>query len=415
MRKVNPSHNISLQSFFLKSQSYLSLVILFICVIGMAIVSTMIYKRYSEYNLELMSKSIANQLIIQDALHNPNLQKEIFSHYMQSYSLESIQLLNAQNDIITNTHEGKSNWLSWLQDAIISNDAGIYRIADAQQQTIATVKVKNNFTPMRSFVEVFLVVFLLSLVAIQLVIHFSGKFMYRELTRSTQKLISATDSIIESRQFDKQIDYGRIDEFNTISERFNILLKEMYSWQQHLERESSHFAYRAMHDPLTKLPNREFFNQKFTELFENQSTQGAFALFFIDNNLFKEINDEYGHLVGDAVLQEMAMRISQVLRPEDFFARLGGDEFAILLPNISSSINALAIGKRILHVSDEPLVLEEFTIPFGFSVGIALSAGVSSQAELLDRADQAMYQAKASRVKRMAIYDPSYSKPEKPI
>lgn len=415
MRKVNPSHNISLQSFFLKSQSYLSLVILFICVIGMTVVSTLIYKRYSEYNLELMSKSIANQLIIQQSLHNPDLQKQIFEQYMRHYSIASIQLLDANNTVAIDMNHEKSNWLSWFQDFLISNEAGTYRIADAQQQTIATVKVTNNFTPMRRFLEVFLVVFLLSLVAIQLVIHFSGKFMYRELTRSTQKLISATDSIIESRQFDKQIGYGRIDEFNTISERFNILLKEMYSWQQHLERESSHFAYRAMHDPLTKLPNREFFNQKFAELFENQSTQGAFALFFIDNNLFKEINDEYGHLVGDAVLQEMAMRISQVLRPEDFFARLGGDEFAILLPNISSSINALAIGKRILHVSDEPLVLEEFTIPFGFSVGIALSSGVSSQAELLDRADQAMYQAKASRVKRMAIYDPSYSKPEKII
>lgn len=415
MRKVNPEYNISLQTFFLKSQTYLSLLILFICVIGMTIVSTLIYKRYSEYNLELMSKSIANQLIIQHALHNPDLQKQIFEQYMRHYSIESIELRDANNTALVTTQEQKSNWLSWLQDVIISNDAGVYRIADSQQQTIATIQVKNNFTPMRSFLEVFLVVFLLSLVAIQLVIHFSGKFMYRALTNSTQKLISATDAIIESRQFDQQIGYGRIAEFNTISERFNILLKEMYSWQQHLERESSHFAYRAMHDPLTKLPNREFFNQKFTELFENQSTHGSFALFFIDNNLFKEINDEYGHLVGDAVLQEMAMRISQVLRPEDFFARLGGDEFAILLPNISSSINALAIGKRILHVSDEPLVLEEFTIPFGFSVGIALSTGVNSQAELLDRADQAMYQAKASRVKRMAIYDPSYSKPEKLI
>jgi diguanylate cyclase (GGDEF)-like protein len=122
--------------------------------------------------------------------------------------------------------------------------------------------------------------------------------------------------------------------------------------------------------------------------------KGFSALFFIDNNNFKDINDQYGHLAGDAVLQEMANRLKTSLRQDDFIARLGGDEFAILIRNISKTEHLAKISENLLKCCEQPLQFEQHEIHFSFSIGIASTEQAHSPEDLITAADSAMYKAK---------------------
>ena len=134
------------------------------------------------------------------------------------------------------------------------------------------------------------------------------------------------------------------------------------------------------------------------------------ALFFIDGDGFKGVNDTYGHQAGDLVLIEMARRLSQYLRQHDFMARLGGDEFAVILPNISSVEHVLLVVQNVLNATHEPIYLPNGqSIYFSFSVGVAMSVDAANPQQLIHHADQAMYTAKASPEQRYALYQHSPS------
>ena len=133
---------------------------------------------------------------------------------------------------------------------------------------------------------------------------------------------------------------------------------------------------------------------KLLNIFDNPQYRHNSALLLIDNNKFKAINDEYGHLAGDAVLKEMATRLGQSVRHEDFIARLGGDEFAIILHTPHHADHLQAIAEVLLGSCKEPLDFNGQLIHFGFSVGIAFSHFAENPEDLVMQADQAMYKAK---------------------
>ncbi len=122
------------------------------------------------------------------------------------------------------------------------------------------------------------------------------------------------------------------------------------------------------------------------------------AVLLVDLDSFKEINDTLGHPVGDVLLTQLGPRLSEALRPQDVLARLGGDEFGILLAAGTQPGAALEVAARIRTIIDRPFVLDGMSVRMGASIGIAVSPdhGVDP-ALLLQRADIAMYQAKASR------------------
>jgi diguanylate cyclase (GGDEF)-like protein len=158
-------------------------------------------------------------------------------------------------------------------------------------------------------------------------------------------------------------------------------------------------AHRALHDPLTGLPNRTLLLDRLEhQVSETRRYGGTFGLFFMDLDGFKEVNDRLGHDVGDAVLRAVARELLPTLRDSDTLARLGGDEF-VLLCDHGVPLSEEHIRKRIdLAVS---AVVEELKLDrsrFGASVGVVWSTGGSTTpAELLKEADAAMYREKQSR------------------
>ncbi|CUA84917.1 sensor domain-containing diguanylate cyclase [Pseudidiomarina woesei] len=151
----------------------------------------------------------------------------------------------------------------------------------------------------------------------------------------------------------------------------------------------------AMFDPLTELPNRSYFYQRATQALEHHSD---IAIVYIDLNHFKEINDKYGHAIGDQILHAAAQRLSTAVRSHDTVARIGGDEFVVLLERIQQQSDAEAIVKKIQHALGKAIQIASIpNIQFDLaaSFGIALSKQHGNDLEkLLLHADNAMYKAK---------------------
>jgi diguanylate cyclase (GGDEF)-like protein len=168
--------------------------------------------------------------------------------------------------------------------------------------------------------------------------------------------------------------------------------------QREAQRALEHLA---LHDGLTDLPNRLLLRQRVEQAIADHPTV---ALLLLDIDNFKEINDTFGHQVGDRLLREVGPRLGEQLTPADLIARLGGDEFAIVLPNADAD-QALRVAHSMLRV-ERPFLIDGHPLEVTASIGIAVFPQHGADAEtLLRRADVAMYLAKRSG-NSYALYRP---------
>ena len=185
----------------------------------------------------------------------------------------------------------------------------------------------------------------------------------------------------------------------------------------------AHLAHLAAHDPLTGLPNRTLLIRRAERAaaalrardddgrrgtgggvageeheHEHEHEQSHFALLFCDVDDFKEINDRFGHRIGDVVLTRIAARLRSAVRPTDTLVRHGGDEFVILLEGVSGHVGVTLAAERVLAAVGQPLEVEGISLLPGISVGVAISpsTGTADPTELIGQADAAMYRAKAA-------------------
>jgi diguanylate cyclase (GGDEF)-like protein len=175
-------------------------------------------------------------------------------------------------------------------------------------------------------------------------------------------------------------------------------------WFLERHQAEKELRHRALHDSLTGLPNRALLLDRLRRsLFVCRETGKPLALFLIDLDRFKEVNDKRGHAAGDDLLREVARRLQGCLRDSDTVARLGGDEFAVLLPG-TQEVGATVVAGKIVSALKDPMVIDGVTVKVGGSIGIALypDHGEDSAA-LLKAADAAMYVAKR-RKSGYAVY-----------
>jgi len=166
--------------------------------------------------------------------------------------------------------------------------------------------------------------------------------------------------------------------------------------QLELEDKNSLLHYKASHDSLTDLPNRDLFLDRLSQSIKlAHRTKKLIAVLFIDLDRFKEINDSLGHLVGDEVLREVGLRLSREVRETDTVARLSGDEFTILFDNLETQNFVVDFVENILHVMREPIFVKSHKLYSTLSIGIAFYPEDGQSEEiLLKNADIAMYKAK---------------------
>lgn len=163
-------------------------------------------------------------------------------------------------------------------------------------------------------------------------------------------------------------------------------------------RQDDQVWYQANYDTVTGLPNRRLLLDRLShELKKCDRTGESLALFYLDLDNFKDINDAYGHEVGDMLLIEASRRISSCIRSTDTVARLGGDEFAVLLIDLAETSRVDTVAKNINHMLAQPFLLHDIEAAVSGSVGIAIypDDGIDTK-ELIRKADHAMYAAKRS-------------------
>ena len=175
------------------------------------------------------------------------------------------------------------------------------------------------------------------------------------------------------------------------------------------KRAEERLRHQAFHDSLTELPNRQLFVDRLEQaLARAERRESEIAVFFMDLDYFKLINDSLGHEAGDRLLLAVGERLRTCLRSEDTIARFGGDEFAVLLEVVASPSFVAQVADRIAKELEEPFILDGRQVFVTASIGIALDvSGRELPEELLRNADVAMFKAKGNGNCRYQVFDQS--------
>lgn len=182
-----------------------------------------------------------------------------------------------------------------------------------------------------------------------------------------------------------------------------------------LHRRIQNLEQQAFTDPLTGVANRALFMQLVSQaLTAALRTKACTALLFIDIDNFKAVNDTYGHSNGDAVLVEMARRLQTALRPVDVVARIGGDEFVVLAGGLDDE-EAVAVAHRILALCSAPLSVGGTSLVVSVSIGVSVEDPGADPQQGVDRADTAMYAAKAAGRAEVVAWTPQLHAAERKV
>ena len=164
-------------------------------------------------------------------------------------------------------------------------------------------------------------------------------------------------------------------------------------------RDAVYLEYQALHDSLTDLPNRALFRDRVEQAINIARRSGrSVAVMIVDLDRFKEVNDTLGHRHGDTLLRQIGPRLTGALRESDTIARLGGDEFGILIPELATPETSAVVAEKLLGALQTPFPIQGLSLEIGASAGIACFPEHGDDVDrLLQRADVAMYRAKAER------------------
>ena len=225
--------------------------------------------------------------------------------------------------------------------------------------------------------------------------------MSRDLVRPVASLLEGVLSLHDG-DYDHRIDVVRRDELGELAAAFNNMASVLHQSHQALTQ-------RASNDPLTGLPNRVALGERIAAGFGPGTARRTRqeALLFIDIDDFKYVNDSLGHAGGDAVLCQLAARLTDCVRPYDLVARLGGDEFALVVVDDEGGGAGSAVAERILQAMRLPFLVSGVRLSVAVSIGVAQRrVETEDAADLLRDADFAMYMAKGAGKNRYELFDP---------
>ncbi|MFT6431426.1 MAG: diguanylate cyclase (GGDEF)-like protein, partial [Halopseudomonas sp.] len=232
--------------------------------------------------------------------------------------------------------------------------------------------------------------------------------LLRDLRRVSQPTLCLMVRDDSSPEFDSQaINDGADEVLLRASVTASSLERAMLhaSWRR---RSGGKLALQAKQDPLTGLGNRAMLEEELDRLLlRSKRSHTNFALLYIDLDYFKQINDSFGHGLGDLLLAVIANRLRRSMRDVDLITRIGGDEFVALLTDLHDANDAALIAGKIIHALSEPITLNGHHLLISASVGIATHPQHGGNAqELLAHADQALYRAKAGGRNGYRFYSP---------
>jgi len=365
--------------------------------ISNAVIAVLLVRTQMDHNLELLGRAAADTVEAAVVFDDREAANEALAKVGAGNNLAAIRVVSpAGEELAAWTRAGAGGgWSERLVELILKQPHCVSVVRDGAE--IAEVRLWGYGEPLLRFLIVSLLVGVLAFAASALVAYRMSLRAGRKIVRPLEELAQVAHAARCERQFDRRIPPAAIEELHSLGDDFNALLTELQSWQEQVALENEQLTYQANHDPLTGLHNRLFFEKKLAARVEHARKAGErLAVFFMDGDRFKEVNDELGHEVGDQVLQGIAGRLRAALRETDIVARLGGDEFAVLLSPVRETEHAVHVAHNIMSRLEAPLQLSTGDLrKAGLSIGIAFFPDhAGDAADLLKCADQAMYRAK---------------------
>ncbi|MFM7811889.1 MAG: diguanylate cyclase domain-containing protein [Acinetobacter junii] len=391
----NLYQSTSLHALFRKSQFTIFAITFVICSCTFATISMFTMETYTKQNLQLLSQTVIERIQPAVVFKDKGAIDQILKDYTTEHAIRSIHIYDPQQQLLAESTKKIANtsFLQKMLDEWFLHDP-IKLMIFHHQNKVGELVLYGSSENIVHFLKTIIIGLAISMFFIVIALLWSVNLTYRQIMQAIKPLTHIAQLVSDQKAYNLRFPNNHIKEFQNLNNVFNELLEEIQIWNTNLQKENRQLSFKAHHDQLTTLPNRHFFYEELLNIFENPSYRENSALIFIDNNKFKVINDRYGHLAGDAVLREMALRLKQSVRQEDFIARLGGDEFAIILHSIHHADHLEAIAEGLLASCKEPLDFNGEIIHFGFSLGIAFSQYAENPEDLVMQADQAMYKAK---------------------
>lgn len=264
-------------------------------------------------------------------------------------------------------------------------------------QVVGRIGVVSNGRGLLVFLLWGLLALVVCVTASMVVAQIVSRRMHRHIVQPLQELGRVARAVHCDRAMGLRVVCAEIAELRELGEHFNALLDELEARQQHLLQQNMALEHQANHDGLTGVFNRAYFELRLqSALRHTTETQGRLAVLFMDLNRFKEVNDTYGHGMGDALLIAVAKRIQAQVRDADLVARLGGDEFVVLLLEPHSKSAVQHVLQKISAAVSKPLPCDGgVVLQPSVSIGMAMYPEHGQSMEvLMEIADGAMYTAK---------------------
>lgn len=361
---------------------------------------------YAQHNLELIARSIAYTVEAAAVFRDSRAAAESLSEIVERESIAEARIDDADGHLIAEYRRADvagapkiGRRLSAALGRALWPEPTIAPIVHAGR-VVGRVSLRGDPAMLVQFALVGLAGGALGLVLIVWAWRALMARLRRDIVLPLRELAAVTRTARRHGALGRRAPPAAIFELNELGEDFNALLEQVESHQASLRRENETLAHQALHDSLTGLPNRAYFNQRLQRAFDAASASGSrLAVMVLDNDHFKAINDVYGHAGGDQVLAEAARRVRAQLRESDVVARVGGDEFFVLLAPLRQVEDAARVADKIVAAMRHPVPLADGTrVEASLSVGIAVYPDHADSIDALVRAaDQAMYRAKKTQ------------------
>lgn len=385
----------SLQSLFRRSQFTIFAITFLICTVTFVSISLFTVESHARQNLILISRTVSERVQPAMVFNDQTTLSQIINEYTQQHSVRLIQIKDAQGRLMSESIKNIEHY-SFLQnlfDKMFLQEPVQIQVTH-NGKTIGEVTLYGSSKEILLFIIKIFTGLSLGMFFMLFALWWSVNATYRHLMQAISPIIQIAQLVSSQKAYNLRFPQNDIKEFNHLNTVFNQLLEEIQSWHTTLQTENTQLNHQVQHDDLTKLPNRNYFYQVLCNVFDDPAKRSHAALIFIDNNNFKLINDKYGHQAGDQVLKEMALRLKQNTRQNDFVARLSGDEFAIILQSVQEVEHLISIAENLIQCCEEPLIHKDQSIHFSFSLGIAIAKDAQTPEDFISQADQAMYKAK---------------------
>lgn len=369
------------------------------------------YERNARTLTDLLAESANPALLFND----PKVAQEVLANLHKVRDVAHAEIYDKSGRLFASYTKNGSSYIAPLNYEPLHHPQGFHlgslvlnivqpmmSIASDQEQ-IGTIglqmDLRSAYAKLAYQIGILLLTGLLSFALIALILN----RMQRSITQPLVSLASAMRRVSQHGDFSAHAHVSSQDEIGELSGVFNIMVQEISQREDSLNAElkerrkiEAKLSKIANFDTVTNLPNRHSFNNQIDRALLNYKYEHErFALFFIDLDNFKFVNDTFGHQAGDLLLATVADRLRSSLRAEDFVARLGGDEFVVLISNHSDISQINAVAEKIITTLNLPFVVEDREVFIGASIGITICPDNGETSEMLQsQADSAMYQAK---------------------